>query len=130
MASTPTKIFIVDDDQFLINMYSLKFTKNGFEVLTATGSTEALSKLREGYAPDLMMLDIVMPVMDGIELLRQIRKENLAPEAMVIVLSNQGQSTDISKAKELGVAGYIVKASTIPSEVVKQVGEIYDRHKK
>ncbi len=130
METQPRKIFIVDDDQFLVNMYSLKFTKNGYEVTSAGGAAEALTKLRDGYTPDIIMLDIVMPVMDGLELLRVIRKESLASSAMFIVLSNQGQTSDIGKAKELGVAGYIVKASTIPSEVVKQVADMFDKRKK
>jgi len=124
------KIFIVDDDQFLLNMYTVKFSKNGFEVASANSAAETLARLREGISPDILMLDIVMPAMDGLELLRVIRKEGLAPNAIAIVLSNQGQAADINKAKELGVAGYIVKASTIPSEVLKQVNEIHEKHKK
>ena len=129
MESKPKKIFIVDDDQFLLNMYTLKFSRNGFEVDTAANAAEALSKLRIGLAPDIVILDIVMPAMDGLELLRVMRKENLARDAVVIVLSNQGQQSDISKAKELNVAGYIVKASTIPTEVMKQVVDIYSKWK-
>ena len=130
MQTSTKKIFIIDDDQFLVNMYSLKFGKSGYEVASAGGAAEALNKMRDGYMPDVVLLDIVMPVMDGLELLRVIRKENLSSMTTFIVLSNQGHTADIAKAKELGVAGYIVKASTIPSEVVKQVNDIFEKRKK
>ena len=115
------KVLIVDDDQFLLNMYSIKFKKSGFDVDTVVGSVDALSKLRDGARPDILLLDVVMPGMDGLELLANIRKEKLAPSATIIVLSNQNQPTDIDRAKKLGVSTYIVKSSMIPSEVVEEV---------
>jgi CheY-like chemotaxis protein len=125
------KIFLVDDDRFLLDMYSLKFSHNGFDVTALNGPTEALAKLREGAAPDIMMVDLVMPVMDGVELLGKAKEEGLVKNAILIILTNQGQQSDIDRAKEAGVHGYIVKASTIPSEVLAEVRKIYDaNHKK
>ena len=125
------KIFLIDDDRFLLDMYSLKFQHNGFEVNTAVGPTEALAKLREGYVPDIMMVDVVMPVMDGIELIGKIKEGGLAKDAIIVILTNQGQQSDIDRAKAVGVHGYIVKASTIPSEVLAEVKGIYAaNHKK
>lgn len=118
------KILIVDDDQFLLNMYSIKFKKFGFDVDTAAGGQEVLNKLRDGAAPDVLLLDLVMPSMDGLELLEHIRQEKFVPNATVIVLSNQNQPADIERAKNLGIASYIVKASSIPSEVVAEVMKI------
>lgn len=130
MESHPNyKIFLIDDDTFLLNMYSLKFTKSGFEVNTAQNGTEVLKKLKEGYVPDILLLDIIMPSMDGLDLLTQIRKEKLIPNATVIMLTNQSDTTDIEKAKTLGVNGYIVKATTVPSEVIDDVLEIYNKQK-
>ncbi len=117
----PYKILIVDDDKFLLSMYSIKFQKEKFDVTTAGNGLEALEKLRGGFVPDAIILDIVMPVMDGLEALQNIRKENLAKSSVIIILSNQGQSSDIEKAKQLGINGYIVKATTIPAEVVSEV---------
>lgn len=117
----PYKILIVDDDKFLLNMYSIKFQKENFEVYTASDGKSALEQLEKGTVPDAIVLDIVMPIMDGLEMLENMRKQNLAKEATVLILSNQGQSTDIEKAKRLGIDGYIVKATTIPSEVVTEV---------
>jgi PleD family two-component response regulator len=115
------KVLIVDDDEFLLNMYSVKFAKSGLEVHTATTAETAIGKLKEGFKPDALIVDIVMPGMDGFELLKKVREENLAKEAALIVLTNQGQTADIDRARELGVVGYIVKASTIPSEVLTEV---------
>lgn len=115
------KVLIIDDDQFLLNMYSIKFKKSGFDVNTSVGGADALNKFKDGYQPDIILLDLVMPVMGGAELLENIRKEKLVPNATIIVLSNQNQQSDIDRAKSLGVAGYIVKASSIPSEVVAEV---------
>ena len=121
------KILIVDDDTFLLNMYSVKFTKNNFEVTTSVNSQDVLEKLKNGYVPDIILLDIVMPGMDGLQLLEKIRKENLLPNATTIMLTNQSDTGDIDRAKSLGINGYIVKATTIPSEVISEVNEIHKK---
>lgn len=121
------KVLLVDDDQFLLNMYLLKFKNSGFDAESATSAQEALKKLRDGLTPDSILIDLVMPAMDGLEFIRRVKEERLAPSASLIVLTNQGQSADIDKAKALGVAGYIVKASTIPSEVVEEVKRILNK---
>lgn len=118
------KVLIVDDDDFLLNMYSIKFKKNGLDVYISNNGDDALRKLKEGMVPDMIILDVVMPGMDGFELLEKIRQQKLAEKAFVLILSNQGQTSDINRAKELGVQGYIVKASTIPSEVLSEVNKI------
>ena len=124
------KILIVDDDKFLLNMYSMKFEKNGFEVKVAQGPEDALNILKDGYKPDILLMDLIMPVMDGFEMYEKIKKDNLASGAIAIMLTNQGLVSDINRAKELGVHGYIVKATTIPSEVVEEVIEICAKNKK
>ncbi len=124
------KILIVDDDKFLLSMYSMKFTREGMEVTAIPSPTEALDKLRTGFAPDVVILDVVMPEMDGIELLAKIREEKLAPDAVVVILSNQGQPSDIDRAKAYGISGYIVKATTIPSEVLREIVRIAEENGK
>ncbi len=127
MPESKKKVLIVDDDQFLLSMYSTKFNKSGFDADTAVGGSEALTKLREGAKPDIILLDLVMPAMDGLELLAVIRKEKLAPEAMVVILSNQNQPADVEKAKSLGIASYITKANSIPSEIVAEVIKLVEK---
>lgn len=118
------KILIVDDDSFLLDMYALKFGQSDFEVTTALGPEMALEKLKGGFTPDVMLLDIVMPVMDGFELMEKMKVENIAPLAIRIILSNRGQPADIARGQALGAAGYIVKASSTPSEVIEKVRAI------
>ena len=125
--TTKKKILLVDDDSFLLNMYLLKFEKNSFEVVSASSGQEALARLKEGFKPDAVVCDVVMPEIDGIELLTTIRDQHLAEGAKRVILSNQGDSSDIERAKKAGVDGYIVKATSIPSEVVRLVQEVLDK---
>ena len=117
-------VLIVDDDKFLLDMYRKKFEQDGTVVDVAVGSEEALAKLRGGAKPEILILDIIMPNMDGLELLEMIRKEKLVSEAIVVMLTNESDRDKIERAKSLGISGYIVKATSIPTEVVEKVWEI------
>lgn len=118
------KVLIVDDDKFLLDMYRKKFEQNGLTTDVSVGPQEALTALRGGASPDILILDIIMPGMDGIELLETIRKEKLVPNATVVMLTNESSSDKIEKAKALGVNGYVVKATSVPSEVIEEVMKI------
>jgi len=126
MSTKPYRLYLVDDDRFLLDMYAVKFKGAGHEVTAFSGGEEILKALREQPAPDAVLLDIVMPGMTGFEILEAIKRENLAPTAKFIVLSNQGQESDIEQAKALGAAGYIIKASAIPSEVFSETIKIIE----
>jgi CheY-like chemotaxis protein len=117
------KILLVDDDKFLLDMYSLKFKKSGLSVDVSSSAVSAYEKLKSGENFDIILLDIIMPGMDGIELLSKIRTEKISKDSVVIMLTNQAD--DYEKAKSLGIDGYIIKATTIPSEVVEKVMSIY-----
>lgn len=123
------KILLIDDDKFLLDMYSNKFTRDGFEVQQAIDGQMALEKLKE-FSPDVILADVVMPGMDGLEVMENIKKDNLAPEAVLIMLTNQSEAYDIERAKKLHLHGYIVKATSIPSEVVSEVLKIIEANKK
>ncbi len=127
MVDTPKKkykVLIVDDDKFLLDMYSVKFSQGGLEVETAARGEEAIEKIKKGFHPDVLIFDVVMPGMDGFEMLGSLKKQSLVDNTVSIVLSNQGQQSDIDKATALGADGYIVKASSIPSEVFSEVLKI------
>jgi len=118
------KILIVDDDEFLLDMYSVKFRELGFEVEISFSGQEALEKIRNGLVPDIVLLDIVMPNMDGFEFLQILKKENLLKNTKIIVLSNLGQKDDIERGLSLGASDYIIKAYFTPSEIVKKIEKL------
>lgn len=116
------RIYLVDDDRFLLDLYAVKFQNAGHEASVFSGGEDLLAALRKegSVSPDAILLDLIMPGMSGFEALEAIRKEHLAKGTKVIILSNQGQDSDIEKAKQLSADGYIIKASAIPSEVLAE----------
>lgn len=118
------KIMLVDDDKFLLDMYALKFTQDGHIVKPCFAVEEALNELREGFDADAVVFDLVMPGKDGFDLLRGIKDGKLAPRARLIALTNQSSPEERKKAEELGANDYIIKATLIPSEVVKAVCQV------
>lgn len=126
---TRYKIIIVDDDDFLVDMYASKFGKSGTDVDVCKTSESLLEKLKAGMKADLILLDIVMPGMNGIEVLREMRREKLGEGIPVVMLTNQNDEKDISEAKKLGIQGYIVKSAATPSEVVTEVTNIIKNSK-
>jgi two-component system response regulator MprA len=117
-------ILLVDDDKFLLEMYSLKFTNKGHHIFIAHNGKDGLDQIRGGLEPDVILLDMVMPELDGLEFLEAYRNEKLSPKTAIIMLTNQGQAEDIEKAEKFGIKGYLIKATTIPSEVVSEVERI------
>lgn len=113
-------ILIVDDDTFFLDMYSMRFKTAGYEVATASNGKDALDKLQT-IIPDIILLDLTMPVMDGFETLKQIQKEDRLKKAKVIMLTNKGEPEDITLCDKYGAIGYIIKANSTPTEVVERV---------
>ena len=98
-------------------MYSIKFSKTGYEVNSAVSGEEALSKIKDGYVPDIILLDIVMPGMDGFEILDNLKKNNIAPNALIIMLTNQGQLADIEKASRRNFSESADKIAAVAREI-------------
>lgn len=117
------KILLVDDDVFLRDMYAMKFSEKGDTVVGVQDGEEALrSAVSEAF--DVIIMDMVMPGMTGIDLLKALKQSSASSSAKCIVLSNQGEDSDIEKAYEQGAVGYIIKADSIPSEVVEKVHQL------
>lgn len=104
------KILVVEDDEFLFDAYRLKLEKENFEVAIAHDGEECL-KLVNSFKPDLIILDIVMPKMDGIETLRRLKKNSLTSSIPVIVASNLDQPEKADECKRLGALDYFVKSN-------------------
>lgn len=126
--STTHSILIVDDDMFLLDMYAMRFRQDKWKVETAVSAHEALEKIHKGAMPEVLLLDVVMPEVDGFELLEQINTEKLAPGSLKIYLSNLGLEEDLVRAKSLGADSYIVKASATPTEVVAHVLDVINKN--
>lgn len=116
-------VLLLDDDKFLVEMYAMKFQQHGYTVMPATSVNEALNDIRGGFAPDVIIFDLVMPERDGISFLKTLNEEKLAPHALKIALTNQYDDTERQKTLDNGADRCAVKASVIPSEVVKMVEE-------
>lgn len=114
------KILIIEDDSFLAGMYLTKFGLEGFDVELSTDGKEGLKKARDWH-PDLILLDIVLPVMDGFTVLGQLREDPDTAATPVILLTNLGQKGDVERGMGLGAADYLIKAHFMPSEVIEKV---------
>lgn len=119
MPPKSTKVLIIDDDPFILDMYVLKFKERGFEVVTATNGKQGLTKIND-EKPNIILLDVVMPTMDGFDVLQEIKKTGKAG-MKIILLTNLGQKEDVERGISLGADDYVIKAHFTPSEVVNKV---------
>lgn len=117
------KILLIEDDPFLIDIYNTKLKKSGFEVEVATEGEEGIRKIEEKI-PDLVLLDIVLPQMDGWEVLKKIRENKKFKNLKVIILSNLYQKLEVEKGMKFGAIKYLIKAHYTPTEVVKEIRKI------
>lgn len=125
MSLKKCKVLIIDDDLFLLEMYSIKFQEAGFDLEIAKSGEEALEKLsNKEYAPEIILLDVLMPNLDGFEFLKNIKENHIAPGTKIIILSNLSQKEDIEKGIELGADDYLIKAHHTPTEVVEKIKAI------
>ena len=118
------KIILVDDDDFMINMYTTKFNNKGFIVESCKSGDDLLSKLNAGLKADLILMDVIMPKITGLEILDKMRQNKIGEDIPVIMLTNQSEEKDINEAKRLKAAGYLIKSAMTPSEVVEKVMKI------
>lgn len=121
-----TKILIVEDDPFLSQMYSTKLTTSGYEIDTAEDGEKALEHIKSNK-PDLVLLDIVLPKMDGIEVLKTVRATPEIAGTKIIMLSNLGQESEIERGLKEGANDYIVKSHYTPSEVVAKIIQLLEK---
>ncbi len=117
------RILLVEDDGFLLNMYADKFRAEGFEVFIADNGVKAL-KLTKEKLPDIILLDVILPKMDGFEVLRELKKDAGTKNIPVILLTNLSQKEEVKKGEELGADDFLIKAHFMPQEVVDKVKSV------
>lgn len=122
MANSKKRILVVEDDGMLSIMYKTKFQADGYEVLTADNGVDALNLIKEGGV-DLVMLDIILPQMDGFSVLGEMKKDAKTKKIPVIMLTNLATDEDRQKGEKLGAADYLVKADLTPEQVSKKIKE-------
>lgn len=120
------KILLIEDDQFLAEIYVAKFNEAGFEISVAQDGYQGLKKAKE-QKPDLILLDLIMPTMDGFDVLRCSKGDADLEGIPVIILSNLGEEEDVRKGLELGADDYLIKAHYTPTEVVVKVKNILNK---
>lgn len=123
MSENKHKILIIDDDPFLLDMYVMKLKEQQYLLETASNGKDGIEKAKT-FLPDLVLLDVVMPGMDGFEVLRELKKEGAEHPPTVVLLTNLGQKEDVERGLQLGARDYIIKAHFTPGEVLAKVKDI------
>jgi len=118
------KILIVEDDNFVAEVYFAKLSEMGYEIILAQNGKEGLVALEENKI-DLILLDILMPVMDGVEMLEEIKKRKEWENIPVILLTNVGEQESIRKVREMGVKNYLIKSHFTPAEVIEKIESVF-----
>ena len=123
MTTRDGKVLIVEDDRFLRRACETSLRRRGFDVVTASDGEEALRLVRE-EPPALLLLDMLMPKVGGIELLRTLRADPATRDVRVLILSNSSRQADIDEATRLGIYGYLVKANMSLDELGDRVAAL------
>jgi CheY-like chemotaxis protein len=114
------KILLVEDEELMIGLLQKKLIKEGYEVTVARDGEEGLKKARE-VMPDLILMDIIMPKMGGLEVMEHIQKEEDLKKIPIIIISNSGQPVEIDRAQRLGAKDWLVKTDFDPQELVEKI---------
>ncbi len=117
------KILIVEDDKFLRELIAKKLTKENYDTVEAIDGEEGVKKVKE-EKPDLILLDLILPGIDGFEVLSRIKEDPVLAQIPVIILSNLGQREDIDRGLGLGASDYLIKAHFTPGEIIEKIRAI------
>ncbi|MCX6736948.1 MAG: response regulator [Candidatus Parcubacteria bacterium] len=116
------KVLLVEDDSFLSSLLRLKLEKSNYEITHAADGQQALDILLN-FKPDLILLDLILPKKNGFEVLEAIRQNPLTEKIPVIIISNLGQESDVTRGKSLGIIDYFIKAKLSIDDLVLRVAE-------
>ncbi len=117
------KILVIEDDKFLRELISQKLIKEGYDIAEAVDGEKGVKKVKE-EKPDLVLLDLILPGIDGFEVLSRVKKDPFLAQIPVIILSNLGQKEDIEKGLKIGAADYLIKAQFTPDEIVEKIKNV------
>lgn len=120
----PKIVFIVEDDVFLQGLEATKLKKEGFDILVASNGDEALKIIAGKDKIDLILLDLMLPGVDGFEILNKIRQGKSTAKVPVIIFSNLSEEKDIARAKKLGISEFMVKSNFNLDELTKKIRDL------
>lgn len=115
-----TKILIVEDDKFLRELMVRKLSQENFQIIEAIDGEEGIKKIKD-VIPDMVLLDLILPGIDGFEVLAKIKEDPTTTSIPVIILSNLGQREDVERGMKLGAIDYLVKAHFTPNEIIDKI---------
>lgn len=121
-------ILIIEDDKILADMYAVKFRREGYDVLSTQSGLDGYNMAKK-EKPGVILLDVILPEMDGFTILTDLRKEEGLKNIPIILLTNLGQQGDIEKGIALGATNYLTKSNTTPTEVIEKVKKIIEKTK-
>jgi len=113
-------VLLVEDDQMIVDMYKMRFDKEGYRVLTTDKGSETLDWAK-AEKPDIILLDIILPEVDGFTILHELKKNKSTSHIPVLLLTNLGQESDREKGKQMGAVDYYVKVEHDPADVVAKI---------
>ncbi len=117
------KILVVEDDKFLRELISTKLRKEGFDVLEVFDGEEGIKEIKK-EKPDLVLLDLILPGIDGYEVLARKKEDPAVASIPVIILSNLGQREEVEKGLKLGASDFLIKAHFTPGEIIEKIKSI------
>jgi DNA-binding response OmpR family regulator len=123
MSDQPRRILVAEDDRFLRKAAEMALKRQGYTVLTAADGEEAL-RTAQSILPDLILLDLIMPKLNGFDVLQALKKETPTAHIPVIILSNLGQDRDVQQAMDAGAAAYFIKTDLSLQALGQRVEEV------
>ncbi len=126
MTTNKTKVAIIEDDMAIVQMYRTKFENEGYDVATASDGGSGL-ELIESFEPDIILLDLMMPNMTGLDMLSKLRNQPTGRNAKVVVLTNMGDTETATRVYKMAADDYIVKAEMTPKQVAERVKNLLEK---
>lgn len=123
-----TKILVVEDDKFLRELIAQKLTREGYDVKEAVDGEEGVTKVKE-IMPDIILLDLILPGIDGFEVLEKIKEDSSTESIPVVILSNLGQRDDVERGLKLGAVDFLIKAHFTPGEIIAKIEKVIRENK-
>ncbi|MBI5765709.1 response regulator [Candidatus Falkowbacteria bacterium] len=126
MPEEKIKVLLVEDDSMIVKMYKMRFEEEGYAVLVTDKGSEAI-EIVEKEKPDIILLDVILPEVDGFTVLQRLKNDTKTKEIPILLLTNLGQESDKEKGLQMGAADYFIKAQHTPVEIIQKIKELINK---